>query len=129
MGQASWWTYVTLCAGGAELAEAVLSVGGDELTGHRESHPVGHVLHRLHRGRRGGLPQQQVVVDPGTSRSMSVNTRRRERVNEQRGSELGLRHVSFSYRNRDTRICDIRIAGHAVLKRIDDSSPREIYPI
>lgn len=56
---------VTLCAGGAELAEAVLSIGVDQLTGHGQAHAVGHVLHRLHGGGGRGLPQQQVVVYSG----------------------------------------------------------------
>ena len=55
---------LTFGAGGAELAEAVLGVGVDQLTGHREPHSIWHAFHRLHWRGGSGLPQQQVFVYP-----------------------------------------------------------------
>lgn len=46
----------------AELAEAVLGVSVDQLTGNRESDSIWHALHRLHWRWSSGLPQQQVIV-------------------------------------------------------------------
>lgn len=55
---------LTLRASGPELAECVLGVGVDQLTGDGEPDSVRHALHRLHWRGRCGLPQQQVIVDP-----------------------------------------------------------------
>lgn len=55
---------LTLGASGPELAESVLGVSVDQLTGDGEPDSVRHALNRLHWRGRCGLPQQQVIVYP-----------------------------------------------------------------
>lgn len=55
---------LTLGTSRAELAEAVLGVSIDQLTGDGEPNSIWHAFHRLHRRWSSGLPQQQVIVYP-----------------------------------------------------------------
>ncbi len=55
---------LTLGTSRAELAEAVLGVSVDQLTGDGESNSIWHAFHRLHWRWSSGLPQQQVIVYP-----------------------------------------------------------------